>query len=77
MRKTIRVSGDWVLTTDRPESCYGVPVLVNEETQEGYGPGDIIEGENIAAAEFVRWHIDGAESELVEFGMSFVESLVW
>ena len=32
----------WTLTDEHSSSSYGRPVLVNRETNEGYGPGDVL-----------------------------------
>lgn len=36
------LSPSWILTTEHSASNYGMPVLVNRGTGEGFGPGDII-----------------------------------
>ena len=38
----VTLGGTWELTTERAESSYNVPVLVNRASGEAFGPGDII-----------------------------------
>ena len=39
----VRLSGSWELSTDHAASSYGQPVLVNLDTGDAYGPGDILQ----------------------------------
>jgi hypothetical protein len=43
MKDEIQLTPSWILTTDHPSSRYGIPVLVNQATREGYGPEDLYE----------------------------------
>jgi hypothetical protein len=38
----VKLSPEWVLTTDHSASSYGRPVLVNEANGNVYGPGDLV-----------------------------------
>jgi len=39
----VRLAPSWELSTEHPSSSYGIPVLVNSESQEAFGPGDIVQ----------------------------------
>jgi len=39
---TLRLSGNWELSTEHAASSHGQPVLVRRATGEAYGPGDVV-----------------------------------
>ena len=44
MQNPIHLTPSWILTTDHPNSRYGIPVLIGPGTYDlGYGPGDIVD----------------------------------
>lgn len=42
----VKLSAKFILTDQRPESSYGRPVLVDLESGQAYGPGDMIKTHN-------------------------------
>jgi hypothetical protein len=38
----VKLSPEWVLTTDHSASSYGRPILVNEDDETAYGPADFV-----------------------------------
>lgn len=62
-RFTWTLSAEWILTTDRPESSYGQPVLVNVGTQQAFGWADYVPGETCTAGELSLHLADGHDNE--------------
>ena len=60
---TWTLSSEWILTTDRPESSYGQPVLVSVGAGKAYGWADYVDGESCTAGELALALADGADED--------------
>jgi hypothetical protein len=78
MKDSVKLTPPWMLTTEHPRSHYGIPVLVNWVSGEGYGPHEIYDfpaevGGRQSCAHFVARlgrRLTGAELEAARLFLS-------